>query len=336
MDPPQQFVALGKETHRYVDGLFDKMSSIPKVANNFNLLHQLQKFRQSDRPISVIHHTMAFMQNAMRAWQHLFHQQLCTLMDEQKRFSEHIHQFALGNQYFNTLFMDHMAKFHDEMIPKHDRRAYEIAKEAHDMFILKRKKATDAQDEQPTAQSIKQKTPIPEIEKLQKDKDKESIDKSKKRARVERLLHLGSSSPKRKRISNSSSSQERSDRIARRNEKRAYDRIYTSVVQRFESGIDKKDRKITRAELHWVIDCIKSIPSKLQEKTGKSMTSRKAITSKYEECWKTLMDMDFPPSLESAQDLRNSVKRENERMKRMQGNLCMHVRAYLILAAFVA
>ena len=82
-----------------------------------------------------------------------------------------------------------------------------------------------------------------------------------------------------------------------------------------------KDRRMTREEKRWVIDYINRIPCKVHEKTGKLVKSRKALTAKYDECWKTLMGQDFPPSLGSVQELCHSIKRENERVKRMQGNV---------------
>lgn len=84
-----------KSMHDYIDNLFKKISEVPEVSRGVNLLHQLQHCRESDRPISVIHHTMEALEQAMHMWQSCVNQQIFALVEEQKTLSERTVQVSV-------------------------------------------------------------------------------------------------------------------------------------------------------------------------------------------------------------------------------------------------
>lgn len=299
--------------HDYIDNLFKKISEVPEVSRGVNLLHQLQHCRESDRPISVIHHTMEALEQAMHMWQSCVNQQIFALVEEQKTLSERTVQVAMNNQRFNTVFSSHMRKLHLSMVPKHDHSALAIAKEGCEQFKRMRKEADVTKSTDPTPASKENISTTKTTATL--------VGRQAKTRRVHRLLMMentgaGPGSQKQSTIS---------DRSVR---KRCRDAVtkFNTVVKSIQSSVTgvhpntKKARAITSEEKQWVIDCIKSVPNKWDAKAQKFIQSRKLIGQMYLHCWQQLIKQDYPPDLQSDRDLRIIIKRHNQSERRATGH----------------
>ena len=323
-----------KDGRKFINGLFDTMQECPKVSLGVNLLSQLQKCRDSNRPIATIHHAMESLENALSMWEQCFNHRVAALMEEQKRFSEKMISMTLDNQYFNTLLSSHLRKLHLRMVPKHDHALYEIARKGNVEFEKSQAKSSGATSSSspstrssnvPSTSSESTNT-TPSVSPL-KQPSTSSVTKSsasptataddrptKKRSIAKLLEFKVNEPPKKKKCS------DRSVRLQRRDVVKKIHTIVNSMESLASDVPKKKARAITAEEKRWVIESVESVPKKWDSKGKKYVRSRKAIGNMYDHCWKHLMKQDYPPNLKSAQDLRSFIKRANERKKRTAGH----------------
>ena len=311
----------------YIVALFKKLDEVPEVSRGSNLLYQLQSCSKSDRPISVIHHTMEALEQALHKWQECYDQQILALVEDQQKLCEKTVQLSINNQRFSTAFSSHLRNLHLSMIPKHDHSAYVIAKEGCDMFERKMKAVVTKSASAPAPTPALSQSPAPAPAPVPTPAPTTTVaSRQAKNLRVQRLLQMDI------KPSGSKVNLTISERSVRKRRREAVVTL-NNVVKRMKSlssatGVPMtKSREISDDERTWVIQCIKSIPAKWNAKEQKSVQPRKLIGAMYKHCWDKLMKQEYPPNLQSPTALRQFVSRFNASARRQQG----HWRRFLFI-----
>ena len=122
----------------FIRDLFATLKNTPKANKCVNLLAQLQKQRESDRPIAEIHHTFNVLRQTLEWWQRFQHQELLSLMQTQKEITTRVMNLSIRNEQFNSKYMSRLHEFHTRLVPKHDHHGLNIAKEGLEKFLRMR------------------------------------------------------------------------------------------------------------------------------------------------------------------------------------------------------
>ena len=69
---------------KFIKNLLQTLKDIPKASKYFNLLTQLQKHRESDRPIAEIHSTLCVLEETLCWWQK-FHAYVVSLLKKREK-----------------------------------------------------------------------------------------------------------------------------------------------------------------------------------------------------------------------------------------------------------
>ena len=86
-----------------LDNLDELISKVPKARPKRNLLFQLQKCRESDRPISEIHFTLHALEDSMNQWQKKSQEAYLALIKEQERWMKKLIELNLDNMNFQKV-----------------------------------------------------------------------------------------------------------------------------------------------------------------------------------------------------------------------------------------
>lgn len=122
----------------FIEDLCSTLKHIPKADKHYNLLTQLQKQRESDRPIAEIHHTLSILRQTLEWWQRYQQQELKTLLLAQKDITTRVMNLSIRNEQFNSKYISRLHEFHTRLVPSRDHHGLGIARKGMEKFLEQR------------------------------------------------------------------------------------------------------------------------------------------------------------------------------------------------------